>query len=118
MARCKHQVAAFIDHRPKTLCWFAPQKKNKSNFVLKKAEQQVGRSRSPTPIQHEPEVSRFHRQNRIEEQYTRCSPIGKIASRAAYSIGRSHYFENVFKEGGSFSPAGTEKANPQALPGV
>jgi hypothetical protein len=23
-----------------------------------------------------------------------------------------------FKEGGSFSPAGTEKANPQALPGV
>ena len=40
--------------------------------------------------------SRFHRQNRIEEQYARRSPIGKIASRATYFIRRSYYFENIF----------------------
>ena len=33
-----------------------PTEKKQVHFVLKKAEQQVGRSRSPTPIQHEPEV--------------------------------------------------------------
>ena len=85
-----------------------PTGKKQVHFVLKKAEQRVGRSKSPSPT-----VKIVLRSNTPAAAQSERSPrVRRISFDAVITL------KMFFKEGGSFSPAGTEKANPQALPGV